>query len=354
MNARTDTVENPLAKFDAAALKGIDSTSGDGGAPRALFLPSGFGEAMELAKLMSAGLAVPPHLRGKPADCLAVLMQSARWGLDPFAVASKSYFVNDRMAYEAQLVIAVLNTSGVLKGRLDIQWERTETDLICTVTGTLKADTRPKQVQQGMSSIKVKNSPLWIAAPQQQLGYYTSRMWARLFAPEVLLGVYTVDEIQEMGVENAREAVPAAPTRRRRVQQQRQSAPEPQPEVVIEGQAVVVQPADEAEEANEEEAARALDAQTAGWQEGPAEEQRGETNNDASEPGPEQVQPQKRDWSATLDRIFMEMEAKELVADVNSYWVSIEGMLNDAPESIFNRAAGLRNARVAELRAGAK
>ena len=92
-------------------------------------------------------------------------MQSARWGLDPFAVASKSYFVNDRMAYEAQLVIAVLNTSGVLKGRLDIQWERTDTDLICTVTGTLKADTRPKQVQQGMSSIKVKNSPLWIAAP---------------------------------------------------------------------------------------------------------------------------------------------------------------------------------------------
>lgn len=347
MNAQT---ENPLAKFDAAALKGIDSTTGDFGAPRALFLPSGFGEAMELAKLMSAGLAVPPHLRGKPADCLAVLMQSARWGLDPFAVASKSYFVNDRMAYEAQLVIAVLNTSGVLKGRLDIQWDRTETDLICTVTGTLKADTRPKQVQQGMASIKVKNSPLWTAAPQQQLGYYTSRMWARLFAPEVLLGVYTVDEIQDMGVDNARDAAPAAPTRRQ-VRQQRQPAQEPQPEVVIEGNAVEVPPGrtEEVESAGEEETARALDAQTQGWQEGPSDEQRGEANNVAQEPEPEAEQ----NWSATLGQIEEQLDRREIVADVNSYWASIEPMLDDAPESIFNRAAGLRNARVAELRAAA-
>jgi len=341
----TQAQENPLARFDAAALKGIESSSGDAGAPRALFLPTGFGEAMELAKLMAAGLAVPPHLRGKPADCLAVLMQSARWGLDPFAVASKSYFVNDRMAYEAQLVISVLNTSGVLKGRLDFQWDKTDIDLVCTVTGTLKSDPqRPKAIEQGMASIKVKNSPLWAAAPRQQLGYYAARMWARLYAPEVLLGVYTVDEIQEMGIENARQVQEQQP--RRRVA--RAAPVEEQREIVIENQPVEAEVEPVPSEAElEEQAARELDAQTNGWTDGqaaePAEEQK-----HAAEPQ------QEPDWSKTLDVIFNELEAKTTIIDVRSYWLTVEQLLSTAPEGIFNRATGLKNAREAELKAGAK
>ena len=35
-------------------------------------------------------------------------MQAFHWGMEPFAVANKSYFVNDRMAYEAQLIAAVV------------------------------------------------------------------------------------------------------------------------------------------------------------------------------------------------------------------------------------------------------
>lgn len=341
----TRVEENPLAKFDAAALKGIESSSGDGGAPRALFLPSGFGEAMELAKLMSAGLAVPPHLRGKPADCLAVLMQSARWGLDPFAVASKSYFVNDRMAYEAQLVISVLNTSGVLKGRLDYQWDPQETDLVCTVTGTLKSDpTRPKSIEQGMASIKVKNSPLWQAAPRQQLGYYAARMWARLYAPEVLLGVYTVDEIQEMGIENARQVQEQQP--RRRVT--RAATSEPQREIVIENEPIEVAAEPVPSEAElEEQAARELDAGTPGWTDDASDQQQIDED--------EQAQlAQEPDWSKTLDVIFNELEAKTTIIDVRNYWLTVEQLLSTAPEGIFNRATGLKNAREAELKAGAK
>ena len=343
----TQAPDNPLAKFDAAALKGIESSSGDMGAPRALFLPSGFGEAMELAKLMSAGLAVPPHLRGKPADCLAVLMQSARWGLDPFAVASKSYFVNDRMAYEAQLVISVLNTSGVLKGRLDFAWDRQETDLICTVTGTLKSDpNRPKAIEQGMASIKVKNSPLWAAAPRQQLGYYAARMWARLYAPEVLLGVYTVDEVQEMGIENARQVQEQQP--RRRVA--RAAPVEEQREIVIENQPVEAEVEPVATEAElEEQAARELDAGTPGWTDDAADDQQ---QGDEEEQQPEAQQ--EPDWSKTLDVIFNELEAKTTIIDVRSYWLTVEQLLSTAPDGIFNRATGLKNAREAELKAGAK
>lgn len=327
--------ENPLAKFDAAALKGIETVSGGIGAPRALFQPTSLGEAMEIAKLMAAGNFVPPHLRQKPGDCLAVVMQSARWGLDPFAVGNKTYFVNDRMAYEAQLVIAVLNTSGVLKGRLDIAWEKHETDLVCTVTGTLRADSRPKSVSQELSRVKVKNSPLWVSSPRQQLGYYTSRLWARLYAPEVLLGVYTDDEVREMGADNARDVSPQ-PTRHGI----RHAAEEAQPEVTIEGEAVAYD-ADTGEITENEAVARDLDAQAEAVADG---------FDDEVGNGPANYSDQ--DWMPTLDSIERDLDRIETVIDVDSYWARTQPILEDAPESIRNRAQGLKNARKAELKAG--
>jgi hypothetical protein len=196
-------------------MSGVPALQGDAGAPRALFLPSTFGEAMRFSEMMAAGNFVPAHLRGKPGDCFAVLAQAARWGMDPFAVGNKTYFVNDRMAYESQLVAAVVNSSGMLKGRLRIDWHGAGDELRCVVTGTIKGEDKPHAIEQAIKTITVKNSSLWKQSPQMQLAYYTQRLWGRLYTPEVLLGVYTEDEVREMGPANARNIGPAvvAPTR---------------------------------------------------------------------------------------------------------------------------------------------
>lgn len=177
------------------AIGGTDITAGQG---RAAFLPTSMGEAMELAKLMAGGNFVPKHLRGVPGDCLAVVMQAARWGMDPFAVGNKTYFVNDRMAYEAQLVNAVVNSSNVLAGRLKVEWFGEGNNLECEVTGFIKGDPDPKTRRVKINTITTRNSPLWKQDPQQQLAYFAQRAWARLHAPEVLLGVYTPDEIESI------------------------------------------------------------------------------------------------------------------------------------------------------------
>lgn len=193
------TVEvSPLSKFDEGMLKGIESKDGDGGASRALFQPRNMGEAMEVAKIMSAGNFIPPHLRNKPGDCLAVVMQSARWGMDPFAVGNKTYFVNDRIAYESQLVNAVINAAHALDGRLDIEWSGEGNNLECTVTGFVKGDPKPKTRAVKISTITTRSSQLWKQDPEQQIAYYATRAWVRLHAPEVLMGVYTPDEIKSV------------------------------------------------------------------------------------------------------------------------------------------------------------
>src|SRR5262245_34241253 len=68
-------------------------------------------EVMEFAKLMSlADIAVRKHLRGNPGMCLAVTIQALEWRMSPFSVANKSYVVNDQIAYESQLIHAVIES----------------------------------------------------------------------------------------------------------------------------------------------------------------------------------------------------------------------------------------------------
>ncbi|ADO09830.1 Major tail tube protein (Protein FII) [Pantoea vagans C9-1] len=47
-----------------------------------------------------------------------------------------------------------------------------------------------------MEYVTTRNSPLWKTAPKQQLAYLAVKYWARLYCPDVILGVYTPDEFE--------------------------------------------------------------------------------------------------------------------------------------------------------------
>lgn len=155
------------------------------------------GEVMEFAKLMAvAEGAVPRHLRGSPGACLAVVVQAVEWKMSPFAVANKSYFVNDRIAFESQLIHAIIEARAPLERRLKERYIGEGPTRQCIVSGIMRGEDEPREVTSPMvKDIKVKNSPLWTSDPDQQLFYYTSRAWARRICPDVILGVYTPDEL---------------------------------------------------------------------------------------------------------------------------------------------------------------
>ena len=82
-----------------------------------MFNDKKFERMMSVAELMAKGTAtVPKHLQGNPADCMAICMQSATWGMSPYVVAQKTHLVNGTLGYEAQLVNAVICNSGAIQG----------------------------------------------------------------------------------------------------------------------------------------------------------------------------------------------------------------------------------------------
>ena len=193
------------------------------GTAAAIFSPEGMDRLVRFATLMADSKAtVPAHLAGKPADCLAVTMQAAQWGMNPFAVAQKTHVVNGTLGYEAQLVNAVVSSSNLLATRLNYKWDGDwskvsgKTDkspsLTVTVWATLKGESEPRTLTISMAQAGVRNSPLWEQDPRQQLAYLCVKRWARLHAPDVLLGVYTPDELQEATPRFERDITPPAAT----------------------------------------------------------------------------------------------------------------------------------------------
>jgi hypothetical protein len=194
-------------KIDREAAGALALNAQPGGA--FAIAPRSMGEVMEFAKLMAiSGVCVRPVFRGNPGACLAIAVQAMKWGADPFAVANKAYVVKNRageetIAYEAQLIHAIVNASPALLRRLRPVYEGDGPERRCRIVGWVKGESEALEYQSPpVRAIAVKNSPLWQGDPDQQLFYYSTRAWARRHVPEILLGIYAQDEFQGDTVEH--------------------------------------------------------------------------------------------------------------------------------------------------------
>jgi len=153
-------------------------------------------EAVNFAGQMAKANLLPAHLKGSPADCLRVVMQAARWQMDPFSVADKTSVINNKLMYQGQLVSAVANARGNLSKRLDYQFEGEGEKRVLTVSGTLKGETEPRTIELDVPMARrINKNGQMNQNPDQQMCYIGARMWARRHTSELMLGVYTPDEI---------------------------------------------------------------------------------------------------------------------------------------------------------------
>lgn len=191
---------------DRLPMNAVGMSNGSTGAKIA---PQNLSEVVKFAEVMCrADIALPKHLRGNAGACMAVALQALDWQMNPFAVASKSYSVNGQIAYEAQLIVAVVNTRSGIEGRITYEFEGEGQDRVCIASGKLDGVILSVRSPK-LKDITPKNSPLWKSDSDQQQCYYTGRSWARRYTPEVILGVYDRDEVESFtGPENAKDITP--------------------------------------------------------------------------------------------------------------------------------------------------
>ena len=206
--------------------------------------PENASQAIQFAQLMArSDAAVPERFRNNPGLCLGVTMDAMIFGFNPFALARTAYVVSGAIGYEAKAYVAALNSSGFLRRKLKFTYSgeikgthrvKTKTGEIDVPAGTLKCKVVGDVVGEDeilewetpeLGSILQKGSPLWKSDPKLQLFYYGARAWARVHMPEVMLGIQTGDELQDIGGEQ--EPAAPKPTLIDRVKARREDAGDP-------------------------------------------------------------------------------------------------------------------------------
>jgi len=167
-----------------------------------------FEHIQRVAKIFASSTMVPSHFRGNLGNCLIALDYAARIKANPFMVMQNMYIVHGRPGIEGKLVIALVNQSGrfeplefeedkegcfayakekksgkILKGP-KVTWEM------------VKAEgwDQPKQMKDGKGVIKSK----WETMSQLMFRYRAATYFARTYCPEVLLGMLTTEEIEDI------------------------------------------------------------------------------------------------------------------------------------------------------------
>ena len=189
---------------------------------------------MEFGAFVAKGNAtLPAHLKGNAADCTAIAMRADRWGLDFYGLAEKTHLIQGKLGYESQVIGAVMKNMGAIKEALHIEyfgdwtkingrfeereskkkqddhghpakykvpgWKSAdEVGLGIKVWTTLTGEKEPRYLELLMTQALTRNSTLWTTNPQQQIFYLAQKLWQRMYAPQCMLGVHTVDDLQEM------------------------------------------------------------------------------------------------------------------------------------------------------------
>lgn len=220
MNATNTSESTALAVGDATFAVGtpMDAAS--------LILGPSFDRVQAFAALMCKGaVTVPQHLRGNPGDCMAVTLAALSRRMDPFAFAQKTHITKSgALGYESQLIKSMILTSGKVEGVPEYEflgdWSRIlgkveerqsdkggkyyvatytkkdEEGLGVTIRWRLRGERAPREMTVMLSQCYPRFSTQWATDPQQQICYVADRKFGRRYTPEVVLGIYDIDELE--------------------------------------------------------------------------------------------------------------------------------------------------------------
>ncbi len=215
-------------------------------APMSLLTGSGFEQLQRVAKALAGSTLVPvqyrafaetkeygrvtghvPNPAGLP-NCVVALNMALRMGADPLMVMQNLYVIEGRPSWSSQFIIAMLNSCGRFSPlRFDLSEPGKAEEL--TYSATFWKDGK-KVTEQRKAKIKhqtctawvieketgdrlngptismqmaidegwlTKNGSKWLTMPEVMLRYRAASMLGRLYAPELLMGLQSREEVED-------------------------------------------------------------------------------------------------------------------------------------------------------------
>lgn len=170
--------------------------------PNALNDSRSFDAAYRAAEMFAKSQLIPAHMRNKVEDCFVALHMAARMGEDPLMIMQNIYVVSGTPGWKTQYMIARANASGVFSGGID--WDVTgEGENLSVVAKAYLAKTG-ELIKSPAVDFKMAKAEGWTkntkynSMPEMMFRYRSAAFLIRLYAPHVMLGYQTVEEVETL------------------------------------------------------------------------------------------------------------------------------------------------------------
>lgn len=164
-------------------------------------------DAHKLATAVASTQMIPKHFQGKPDECAAAMLYGASLGLDPMQSVRQIYVVHGQAALYARAMVSLVLGHG------HEVWTIDSTDEAVTVGGRRRGSQHVEQSTWTFERAKkagYTNNEKYRSDPQAMLYSKAASEVCRKIAPDVLSGVYAVEEMQMERVESERIDRPAS------------------------------------------------------------------------------------------------------------------------------------------------
>lgn len=208
-----------------------------------------FEGAQRVCKMLASSNLVPSQFQGNIANTMIALELANRTNTSPFMVMQNLYVVHGRPGFSATYIISAINACGRFSPlRFDLDGEGDDRGCTAWVIEKATGD----RLEGSRVTIKMakaegwfgKQGSKWQTMPDQMLRYRAAAFFGRLYAPDILMGMQTKEELYdtETGPRQIRQAEPAqvveavvvesnnsGPASVEEINAMLQSAPEPAP-----------------------------------------------------------------------------------------------------------------------------
>lgn len=165
-----------------------------------------FEAAQRMAKALQQSNMVPATFKNDMGACLIALDMASRLRMNVLAVMQNMYVVHGKPAWSSQFVISGINQSGLFGSSLNFEFVGTQgTDSYGCYAWALDKHTKEK-IKGTVITIKMakdegwygKTGSKWKTMPEQMLRYRAASFFGRTYAPDITMGIYTKDEVEEI------------------------------------------------------------------------------------------------------------------------------------------------------------
>lgn len=173
----------------------------------------GFGssEKFELlqrqAKLLASSPLVPKEYQGNLPNVVIAIELAGRIGASPLSIMQNLHIIHGKPSWSSQFVIAAVNSTGKFSP-LRFAMEGKDMSRTCCAWAMDKAtNERLEGPKVSMEMAKKegwldKSGSKWKTMPELMLRYRAAAFFGRLYAPEVLNGMSTADEVIDITYAN--------------------------------------------------------------------------------------------------------------------------------------------------------